>query len=352
MPNLHNTRQNTTLIICLLILLQSACKPQHALTNSIKSNTEDGIPDYTRLNYWAAHPDKKDPSDSMPKPFANQPHEENADVFFLHPTTFTDKNAESSNADINDSDINRKTDYSTILYQASIFNASCKIYAPRYRQANLSMYFTSDTIQSREAFNLAYSDIKTAFNYYMEHFNNGRPIIIAAHSQGTTHAKRLLKEYFESQSLMNQLVCAYLIGIPVEKKLYSTINGCKDSTSTGCVVSWRTVRSGYSEKNYSTEDTSLIIVNPITWNSEVSTIPQKDHRGAILYDFNRIVEHPHKTSLKGNALFISKPKFKGGVFYFKKNYHIGDYNLFYVNIREDVARRIKYFQKNNYTLNH
>ena len=33
---------------------------------------------------------------------------------------------------------------------------------------------------------------KAAFQYYLEHYNNGRPFIIASHSQGTYHAKRLI----------------------------------------------------------------------------------------------------------------------------------------------------------------
>jgi hypothetical protein len=43
--------------------------------------------------------------------------------------------------------------------------------------------------------------VKTAFLYYLQHYNNGRPIIIASHSQGATHGKRLLKEFFDGKEL-------------------------------------------------------------------------------------------------------------------------------------------------------
>ena len=350
MPNLVNTKLKLLTLLTLVTIIEQACSPTYPVSGYNPPANINNLPDYNHLYYWAAHPDKKEPSDSIPLPLINEEHTENADVFFLHPTTFTTKNSKSNNADINDIEINQKTDYSTILYQASAFNASSRIYAPRYRQANLHMYFSTDTIAAKAAFDLAYSDIEKAFNYYLQNYNKGRPIIIAAHSQGTTHAKRLLKEYFENKPLHDQLVCAYLVGIPVERKLYSGISTCNDSTSTGCVISWRTVRNGYTNKNYSTLDSSLIVVNPITWTTAENTIAPEAHGGAILYDFNKIVKHPHQTSLKGNAIFISKPKFKGGAFYFKKNYHIGDFNLFYMNIREDAARRIKYFQKNNDTL--
>lgn len=347
MPNPHKSKFTRLIKILITFTILYSCSPKYPVTGEIPLNTATASPDYEKLYYWAAHPSKKDPSDSIPLPLINEPHTQDADVFFLHPTTFTQKKSAVNNALIDDEEINRKTDYSTILYQASVFNASCNVYAPRYRQANLSMYFNTDTSISKAAFELAYSDIKKAFEYYLQKYNAGRPIIIAAHSQGTTHARRLLKEFFENKPLKNQLVCAYLVGIPVEKTLYTGIAACQDSTASGCVVSWRTVRNGYTNKSYSTSDTSLIVTNPITWTTEENTIAPEAHNGAILYNFNKIVKHPHQTTLKGNAIFISKPKFKGGAFYFKKNYHIGDFNLFYMDIRQDVARRIKNFQKNN-----
>ena len=51
-----------------------------------KSN--DGKPDYSNLDYWAAHPWKKDPSDSIPTPLKDEIRDSIADVFFLHPTIF------------------------------------------------------------------------------------------------------------------------------------------------------------------------------------------------------------------------------------------------------------------------
>ena len=208
--------------------------------------SETGIPDYTKLEYWAAHPMKKDPSDSIPLPlYKILPEEKMADVFFLHPTIFTDKEDEGQiNAKIDDPYINKKTDYTSILYQASVFNESCNIYAPRYRQAHLQMYYTQDTLKAKAAFELAYQDIKSAFLIFLKTRNTEKPFIIASHSQGTTHAKRLLKEFVDGTDLSKKLVVAYILGIPVEKKYFDYLAPCKDSTGTGCIVSWRTYRQG------------------------------------------------------------------------------------------------------------
>lgn len=104
------------------------------------------------------------------------------DVFFLHPTTMTSREDTGWNARIDNAGINAKTDYTSILYQASAFN-QCRIFAPRYRQAHIRSYYTTDKTAAQAAFDLAYYDIKESFIYYIEHYNQGRPIIIASHSQ-------------------------------------------------------------------------------------------------------------------------------------------------------------------------
>ena len=91
---------------------------------------------------------------------------------------------------------------------------------------------------------LLMNDLKTAFQYYLDHYNQGRPIIIASHSQGTTHAERLLKEFFEDKPLKSKLVVAYIIGMAIPKNYFSSLGPCKDSTQTGCFVGWRTYKKG------------------------------------------------------------------------------------------------------------
>ena len=69
------------------------------------------------------------------------------------------------NAAIDDSALSEKTDYSTILYQASVFNQNCRVFAPRYRQAHLRAFFSDKKLNAMAAFDIAYSDVKTAFEY-------------------------------------------------------------------------------------------------------------------------------------------------------------------------------------------
>jgi Protein of unknown function (DUF3089) len=344
---LSKNKSNELLLVVFFILNTFfSCSPKYKPYSGEEAFTsENGIPDYTQVKYWAAHPEKWDPSDSVSLPLRTMQSNKEADVFFLHPTTFTDeKYVNLVNAKIDDSFINSKTDYTSILYQASVFNGSCRIFAPRYRQAHLQMYYDKDTAKALAAFELAYQDIKSAFTYYLKTQNNGRPIIIASHSQGTTHAKRLLKDFFEDPVMRKQLVVAYILGIPVEKNFFSAIPLCKDSTSTGCYISWRTYRKGYEEGAISAKDSSVAVINPYLWTPNNELAGKNLQKGAVLYNFNKIYRHTQTSQVAGNALWISKPRFPGGFLYFTKNYHAGDFNLFYMDVREDVARRIRIFQ--------
>jgi Protein of unknown function (DUF3089) len=331
----------------LITLFICSCSPKYSPYQGNKAfSSTSGIPDYANLDYWAAHPDKWDPSDSVPRPLLGEPSSREVDVFFVHPTTFTeDHDSNSTNARIDDPYLNAKTDFSTILSQASVFNASARIFAPRYRQAHIHMYFVPDGERKTKAFDLAYEDVKTAFRYYLDHFNQGRPIIIASHSQGTTHTQRLIHDFFSGKSLRNRLVAAYLIGMPVKKSAYPDIPVCQDSMQTGCIISWRTFRSGYEEPPYDASDTGTVVVNPLLWSTHTDLAPATLNKGAVLYKFNKVYPHTNNAQIHGNILWISRPKFPGSTFYTSRNYHIGDINLFYLNIREDVRRRISMFWK-------
>ncbi len=341
-----NIKKPIFLFIYLVISIMGCSKKLIPYSISDKEYIVEQEPDYSDQKFWAAHPEKWDPSDSVPEPLRSNQLKLDADVFFVHPTTYTGQLSQGlNNALINDAMINKKTDYSSILYQASAFNEA-RVFAPRYRQAHIQMYYNSDSTIVRESFNLAYGDVKSAFEYYLKYWNNGRPIIIASHSQGTTHAKKLLKELVENSAIRNKLVAAYLIGIPVEKELYLKIQPCKDTTDNGCFVSWRTYREGYKGSFTSSEDSSIIVTNPVTWKIDGISANREMHKGAVLYKFNKVYPRTHETRVSGNMLFISRPKFPGSILYKEKNYHAGDINLFYIDIREDLRRRIASYYRN------
>jgi hypothetical protein len=331
------------LILCFIVIVSNSLitkiHAQNNLTSSVK------ITNYSDLNNWAAHPWKKDLSDSISDGIIDRRvNDSSVDVFFIHPTTYLQKEFENWNADVNDVAINEKTDNSAILYQASAFNEQSRLFAPRYQQAHINSFYINPNV-AKDYFDIAYNDVKAAFEYYLKNFNNGRPIIIASHSQGTQHAGKLLKEFFDDKDLQKQLVCAYLIGMPIPDTYFPNLKPCINESQTGCFVGWRTYKSGYVPELIQEEKFKCIVVNPLTWTTDEKLASAELNKGGILQNFKKIVPRVVNAQVHQNVLWSCKPNVFGKIFFTKKNFHIGDINLYYMNIRENVRTRIDSFKK-------
>lgn len=339
------------ILIFLIIYFASCNKGYKNFIKNYQFSDTSSSPNYNNLQYWAAHPKKYDVSDSVPLNIKEKYSKDTlVDVFFVHPTTYTDINKGLGyNAPINNADINAKTDYSAILYQASAFNTITNVYAPRYRQANIHCYYpknNEDSLLCINAFEMAYADVKASFLYYLNHFNKNKPFIIASHSQGTTHTKRLVKELIEGKPLQKQLVAAYLLGIVVPENYFSKIPSCDTPNQTGCYISWRTVKDDFVPAYATNEPFKATVTNPLTWSNQQPYASKELNKGTMLYNFNKIFPSITAANIKGNFLSTPKPTFFGNIFFNKKDYHIGDVNLFYINIKENVQQRIAFFNKN------
>jgi hypothetical protein len=333
-------------IICIATI---SCKTNYeALGKKQLNKVNDTLPHYEQLAYWAAHPAIKDPSDSIPADLKNSyKADTSVNVFFIYPTIYSSKEMEHGwNASLTDATLNAKIDYTTILSQASVFN-QYPIYAPRYRQAHLSAYYTADSVAAIAAFELAYNDVKTSFEYFLKRFNKGKPFIIASHSQGTTHARRLVKEMIDDKPLAKLFVTGYLVGIPVPEKLYSKLQPCTTPTQIGCLCSWRTYRDAYETSFVQAEKEKMIITNPLTWNAAKPNATREENAGAILRNYNKLVENVIDANVHNNVIWTGKPHFFGSFLLKTKNYHIADYNFYYLSIKNNASERVKaYFEQN------
>lgn len=302
--------------------------------------------DYSMPENWAALPDKSDPSDLWAGGVRPEYVGDEVDVFFLYPTIYTGSKSYQThwNAPCDLPSFNKDVDESAIKFQASIFNGVGKVYAPRYRQAHIKCYFIKDdSVSVKKAFDLAYQDVKTAFLYYLNHYNNGRPIILASHSQGTTHMARLMKEFFETDiTLKNKLVAAYLLGMPIPKNYFKSIPICENENQTGCFCSWRTFEKG-AEPRVPREN--IAVVNPLTWTTDNNFAPASLNKGAVFRDFSKIVPQSNDAQIHNGILWTNKPKFKGSFLMRTKNFHAGDFNIYYMNVRENARKRVNAFWK-------
>jgi hypothetical protein len=330
-----------------LVVCFTSCKSKYYTLAQQPQYTIDkpAVADYSDLYYWAAHPAKWDPSDSVPQPLrAAYTKDTSVDVFFIHPTTYIDKKqAMGSNGAVNNAYLNAKTDYSTILYQASIFNVA-NVYAPRYTQAEIGNYYTTDTAAAIKAFAAAYADVTRAFEYYLQHYNHGKPFIIASHSQGTTHAIRLLQEYIDGKPLQAKMIAAYMVGIPVPIAAYRQLKACEQPQETGCICSWRTMKEGYETTFARKEHQKMIVTNPLSFQATTPNAERTKNIGGVLRNFNTVTPAVADAYIHNNVLWTGRPKVFGIALY-GKNYHIADYNFYYLNVRANIVERMNAFKK-------
>lgn len=336
---------NSCLLFAILLICNIVKGQKVLIQEPFDKNNIPAAPDYSKNNYWAALPFVADYADTPAGKgqLLNMQATAVADVFFIHPTSFTEKpkGPYKWNGNLNDQELNKKTDESSIRYQASLFNAAGRIYAPRYRQAHYSSYLTKDTASARQAFEIAYNDVKTAFEYYLNHHNNNRLIIIASHSQGTTHAIRLLQEFFDNKPLAEKLVCAYLVGMPVYDTMFVALKPCSNAEEIQCYCTWRTYATGYYPHGYITPKKLTVCTNPLSWSTSNEYVSNKNNRGGTTKNFSKIIPYFCDAQVADGVLRINKPNIKGTKLLRINNYHVGDYNLFYVNVRENATLRVK-----------
>lgn len=331
-----------------IVLVINACSPKHhVLKVNFDTSSVPVIPDYSNKEHWASLPEKTDAADSIPKRsgLKNLQSDATADVFFIHPTTFTKAPANNYqwNADVNDTILNRKTQLSTILNQASIFNGSCRVYAPYYRQAHYYAFLTPNRNDANHALDLAYSDVKAAFEYYLANFNEDRPIVIASHSQGSVHAERLIKEFFDGKALQKKLVMAYLVGRAIKPDAFANLHPTGRADETGVWASWNTFARGFFPGSYNQYFKGSVSTNPMLWNSSEVLAGKELNTGGVGYHFT-FVPNAVDAQNHQHILWVSKPYVKGRIFLRTKVWHFADMNLFYMNIRENVALRIENYQ--------
>ncbi len=318
---------------------KSTYKTQAFLTENIPPN-----PDYTQESSWAVLPWKY--TDEFKKYASSRLDTLKADVFYVYPTLITNKKDTRWNVSITDKEQNKTVINKAVLMQASTFATSGKVYVPLYRQAHLRSYKLYKE-GGKEALELAYSDVKNAFEVYLKKYNKGRPIIMVGHSQGTTHTSRLLKEFFDGKPLQKQLIAAYIPGIRIKSEDFNYLKIMTSPDQIGGYVSWNT----YKRNNYPKKDKDWykgsVTTNPITWNDANSTTLDQ-HKG-FLYTNGKVYSNALTVEITDGLVWSTNPKFPLRFFMsFLKNYHAGDINLFWQDIRENAELRVNSWLKEEY----
>jgi hypothetical protein len=322
-------------LMALALVYGSFCPLVHA------QNQEPSGLDYTNLESWAMHPaiPLRNPDMRTNRyAFKSQSADKPA-VFYIYPT-FYDK-GKTWGVDPRDPLHQKEVIEKALPNQAGVFSQSADVYVPYYRQMRIDGYYARTSEQeyaAKCAFDTAYQDVKRAYRIFLQTIPVDAPIVISSHSQGTNHAERLLKEIIlPDPSQQKRLMVAYLIGMPIQKNALSPYClPCKEAADLGCFLSWRTFGKNYYPD---VADDSIACTNPITWSSSIRRNSVELHQG-ILFGTGTI-KNPKSLSVEisRGTLQVRELAMPWSVFYRWKNYHIGDYNLYWLNIQSNFELR-------------
>lgn len=278
-----------------------------------------------------------------------------ADLFIVCPTVDL---GTGGNKNMSLTDENIKGNFTGALnMQRGIYEKNCRMYAPYYRQATLADY----TLPRQDAaayFDLAYSDVRAAFLYYMHHENNGRPFVLSGFSQGAEMCLRLLKEFGNTDFVKNNMVACYAIGwrfTPQEAEKYPYIQPAKCADDLGKVIIFNSEALEVTSSAIVPEGVKTFAINPLTWSCGRQKAPKTLNAGACFTDYSGAVvrEVPQLTgcyidSVRGTLKVtdVDKKEFVPGLPLFSEGvYHIYDYQFFYRNLQQNVNLRIKTFME-------
>jgi len=323
-------------------------------------------PDYRLRSGWAVWPGVASAADTVPegaKPGrASAPA---ADVFFIHPTTYFGNDAWNARFDA-DGFTGQQLNESVLGYQVSIFNACCRMFAPRYRQATISGFLRPSS-DSFKAYELAYSDVVRAFDHYIQQENKGRPFILASHSQGSMHATRLIQERIANDpAVRRRLVVAYVVGASLPETFDTGLPVCTSATQTGCLVGWNSASSltllalgrglmvTWGKGKYQAVGLNRwLCVNPLSWD-KTTTSSASRNAGALPFAGLGEPVPALRSGVTGarctrGRLVISIPRAKreGFTDALTKlgSYHNLDYALFYDSVRRNAVDRVNAFRR-------
>lgn len=298
-------------------------------------------PDYSREEMWFDVPDNVHAG---------------VDVFYVTPTCVWDwQDADSVTyhyMNVNDPGQREAVDNSNRLAFA-LFGRDCRFYSPYYRQITMNSWMV-DPAETERRYRLAHRDVVDAFRYYMTHYNEGRPFILAGHSQGAKAVIELLKHTVSSRQ-HEKMVAAYVFGFNIsreEVEAFPLLQPARDSVDCGVVICYNSV-SNPAAVSPLFED-NAVCINPLNWRTDTVHASAERHIGAVFFDAHgqadtlrrclgaRIDDRTCTLIVEGlddDAYYIPSI----GELFPKGNFHVQELNLYFLNIQENIARRIAAF---------
>lgn len=166
------------------------------------------------------------------------------DCFYVYPTVSNDA---TPNSDMSAG----PEELAVIRAQFARFGSECRTYAPLYRQVTLTAlraFIAGKPVAANMV--LGSNDVVDAWNYYLEHDNQGRGVVLIGHSQGSLVLTQLIRNEIDGKPVQSRIISALLLGtsLPVSRGkdvggAFKQMRLCRSASQTGCVITYASFRS-------------------------------------------------------------------------------------------------------------
>lgn len=290
--------------------------------------------DYSQAAHWLSLPVTND------KP---------VDVFYLYPTAWDSANTVPQVCTIDEPSMHIKAP-AAFARQATAFETVGNIYAPYYRQNNLC-----PTDREQIVAGIPTTDALAAFDYYITHYNHGRPFILASHSQGSDVMRHVLARYMvDHPRVYRRMVVAYVIGVSVTADYLAAnpfLRFAEGPDDTGVIVSYNTEAPDVPAGANPVLSGVGLVINPITWTRDETLATTVQGLGSYMPDpvthlFAQAPQYADAKIDKAKGVLICSTANEDAMFALspvRGIYHSFDYPFYYYNLRANAANRVSKF---------
>ena len=331
--------------LMILMLCISLCCTGMAtgLAEETESSAETSIKasDYSDGNNWLAVPEVT----------------KEVDTFYIYPTAYMDPAEGAPDVCDIDSEMLRSGAANSYEQQATAYEAATNVFAPFYRQVNM-VVAVSATAEKRDELlqKEPKADLFAALDYYFENLNDGRPFILAGHSQGSQMMTYVLSEYMgKHPECYERMVAAYALGYSITDKFLEEnphLKFAEGEDDLGVIMSWNTEGEGNANAHSFVVEEGAIAINPLNWKRDETYAGKEQCLGARIQDaetgeFEIIPEAADaqlntKRGVVVTHTDVLEPMDKAFGFG-PDSYHGGDYTLWYSNIESNVQSRVDHY---------
>lgn len=295
--------------------------------------------DYSNPDNWLELPENPD------KP---------VDAIYIYPTVYgTLEPAGDDIADIDDTSMRMLAIYTSVS-QAGVFEESCNVYAPYYRQFTVDSLLDMIDNSPESLVYCASQDIYRMLDYYFENLNEGRPFILAGHSQGSVWLSVILEDYMkEHPEYLENMVAAYAIGYSITEEYLERnphLKFAQGAEDTGVIISYNTEGPGNKDEYNCVVKEGAISINPINWKLDDTYASAEENLGSLDTEGEIVMNQADARVDTDRGVVICESikvapelAMAMGEYFGPESFHLQDYSLYFGNLQQNVADRIEAF---------